>query len=194
MKYEVRFCSCGHIHVFPFSLVEDAVKADEHLLLICADCGKASMIGADILEGGYYGDEEGKTCYSMYTSDFSKYDSKLITKNFFRRHKTHKALNKIYYSHGLEVPMMTGYKANYYYDGEFCDGSEPDWYEIDHTGDLSREEIMAFINKHRSNKWKVNMERFIRNNDEDKIRAISNYVVKGLDWRGTKFEYKPEGK
>ena len=192
MEYEVRFCRCGHIHVFPFSLVEDAIKADENLLLICADCGKASMIGADIIDGGYYGDEEGKTCYDMYANDFAAYDNKLITKNFFRRHKTHKALNKIYYSHGIEVPMMTGSNANYYYNGEFCDSSEPNWYELDlakhYDCDLSKEEILAFINKHRSNKWKVDMKRFIHDNDEDKIRAISNYLVKGLDWHGTKFE------
>ena len=188
MEYEVKFCSCGHIHVFPWSIVEKAVETNENLLLICADCGKATVIGADTLDGGYYGNEEGKICYEMYSHDFSPYEDKIITKNFFRKHKTHKALNRIYYSHGIKVPMMTGEYANSFFCGTFYDSREPDWYKIDHTGDLSRKEIMDFITEHRINKCKVNMERFIRDNPEDKIRAISHYVIEGLNWKGTKFE------
>lgn len=47
-KYDIRICKCGRIHAIPNERIEKALDADKNFLLICAACGNATLIGADI--------------------------------------------------------------------------------------------------------------------------------------------------
>lgn len=47
-KYDIRICKCGRIHAIPNERIEKALDADKNFLLICAACGNATLIGANI--------------------------------------------------------------------------------------------------------------------------------------------------
>lgn len=47
-KYDIRICKCGRIHAIPNERIKNALNADKNFLLICAACGNATLIGADI--------------------------------------------------------------------------------------------------------------------------------------------------
>lgn len=44
-KYDMRICKCGRIHMVPNEKIEKALKNNRNLLLICAGCGTATLIG-----------------------------------------------------------------------------------------------------------------------------------------------------
>ena len=48
IKYDIRICKCGRIHAIPNERIEKALDADKNFLLICAACGNATLIGANI--------------------------------------------------------------------------------------------------------------------------------------------------
>ena len=47
-KYDMRICKCGRIHMIEMDKLDEALHNNKNLLLICAGCGKATNIGADI--------------------------------------------------------------------------------------------------------------------------------------------------
>ena len=183
-KYEVRFCSCGHIHLIPTGKIDNAIENDKELLFICGDCGAAVLIGAE----KEYDFDTREDCYMMYSYDFSSYDSKEITKESFGQNDNSKAISEVYYSHGIKIPMMNGFYATFYQDGIFYDNRLIfNMYEIDRP-DVTAEEVQKFIKRSKEEMKTVNMRRFISENSEDVLEEISNYYIKGLDWTGTKYK------
>lgn len=181
-KHDIRFCKCGKIHLIPFDKINNAIENNKDLLFICADCGQASIIGADI------DIEDGEKHYLMYGGDFSPYSSESITKNDFCENRgSKKELSEIYYSRGIKVPMMNGYYATEFSGGIFYDGRViANMYEIDRP-DITPEEVHQFIKKSREEAMTVNINRFIRENDDEALLEISRYYIKGFDWSGTKY-------
>ena len=80
-KYDIRICKCGRIHAIPNERIEKALDADKNFLLICAACGDATLIGADISPAF---DDPSKDCYEMYSVDFSSYEDKVINTDTFK--------------------------------------------------------------------------------------------------------------
>lgn len=110
-KYDMRICKCGRIHMVPTEKIEKALEDNKNLLLICAGCGTATLIGADIQPDWI---EPDKDCYMMYASDFSSYQDASIGISAFNTTEELKGIEEIYYSHGLKVPMLTGQFATDY--------------------------------------------------------------------------------
>ena len=184
-KYDIRICHCGHIHLIPFEKIDNAIKYDKNLLLICADCGSATVIGADKEWDEY---EPNKECYMMYAGDFSPYSSSSITEETFKGKEDKKAISEIYYSRGIKIPMMNGYYATEYHDGIFYDGRViANLYEIDRP-DVTAEEVQNFLKDARKEASTVNMNQLIRENKEDFLKEISRFCISGFNWKGTKYE------
>lgn len=184
-KYDMRICHCGKIHMIPCKKIDDAIKQDKDFMFICADCGSATIIGADKEPDRY---EPNKECYMMYSDDFSPNHSESITEINFKNGKNKKAISEIYYSHGVKVPMMNGYYATEYRCGIFYDGRViANLYEIDRPN-VTAKEVQTFLKDAREKAKTVNMNRFIRENEDDVLKEISCYLIKGFDWKGTKYE------
>lgn len=184
-KYDMRICRCGKIHMIPCEKIDDAIKQDKDFMFICADCGSAMVIGADKKWDEYEPDKE---CYMMYSRCFAPYYSESITEDDFKGTKNKKAISEIYYSHGIKVPMMNGYYATKYHNGIFYDGGIiANLYEIDRLN-VTAAEVQDFIKKSRKEARTVNMNCFIRDNKDDMLEEISHYLIKGFDWKGTKYE------
>ena len=45
-KYDIRICKCGRIHAIPKEKIERAIDENKNFFLICASCGKGTLIGA----------------------------------------------------------------------------------------------------------------------------------------------------
>lgn len=99
MKYEVRVCICGRIHVFSHEKIENAIYNDKELLLICGGCGSGTIIGADYRPNGAYGLDE--PCYDMYSFTLDKTYS--ITSDF-KTPDGHE-ISEIFFDEGIKVPM-----------------------------------------------------------------------------------------
>lgn len=184
-KYEMRICHCGKIHMIPSEKIDNAIEKDKNFMFICADCGSATIIGADKEWDEYEPDKE---CYMMYSGDFAPYFSESITEDFFKEGEHKKAISEIYYSHGIKVPMMNGYYATEYHNGIFNDGRAiANIYEIDRPN-VTAKEVQDFISNARKEARTVNMNCFIRENKDDVLKEISRYLIKGFDWKGTKYE------
>ena len=184
-KYDIRICKCGRIHAIQNERIKKALNADKNFLLICASCGNAILIGADISHA--WGDPS-KVCYEMYSGDFSPYEDKVITADIFKKNEKEKTVEEILYSHGIKVPMKTGRCATDYFNGIFYDNSSPRSYQIQIT-DLTVKEITDVTNEYTQHaRTTVNMRRLINETPDDVLDELSNYLIDGLDWKGTKFE------
>lgn len=186
-KFDMRICKCGHIHMIPIEKVEKALKTDRNLLLICAGCGGATIIGADI-EPNLFGDSDGLV-YSMYACDFSPHEDASIHIENFGWPGNKKGFSEIFYSHGIHVPMVTGTDATGYFNGKFYDNWYPDFWKIERI-DVTVEEIMKFITKWREERITVDMGTFISQTDDDILEELSHYYIPAFNWAGTKFEKK----
>ena len=187
MKYNITFCKCGRIHAIENKKIEDALEENKDFLLICANCGAATIIGADITPDW---DEPSKNCYMMYSRDLSSYKDAEITQDAFKDGPNQKAIKEILYSHGYAVPMMSGNNAtDFFSGGRFSDRWYPDFYKIQRD-DITVKEIMQFIDKFNDDRTTVNMDRFIYNTPDDVLEELSHYSIDGFDWSGTKFQKK----
>lgn len=183
-KYDMRICKCGRIHMVPNERIEKALEDNKNLLLVCAGCGAATLIGAYIQPDW---NEPDKDCYMLYAIDFSSYQDMGIHASDFDKTESSKGIEEIYYSHGLKVPMMTGQYATDYYNGRFSDRWYPDFYKIQRK-DVTVEEIMQFIDEYKRDRTTVNMNWFIQQTPEDMLKEISCYMINGFNWKGTKWE------
>lgn len=189
-KYDMRICKCGRIHMIPNEKIENALENNKNLLLICAGCGAATLIGGDLgldIEPDWF--EPDKKCYMMYSREFSSYKSKSILATDFEKTDESKGIEEIVYSHGIKVPMMTGQYATDYFNGIFSDRWYPDFYKIERR-DITVEEIMKFIDDYRHDRTTVNMDWFMCQTPEDMLKEISCYMIEGFNWKGTKWESK----
>lgn len=183
-KYDMRICKCGRIHMVDNSVLMKALNNNKNLLLICAGCGNATLIGADIEKNLF---DENKTSYMMYACDFSEYENASITVSDFTPTEKHKGIEEIVYSHGYRVPMMSGMYATDYSFGMFSDRWYPDFYKIQRS-DITVKEIMEFIDEYTHDRTTVNMSRFIRETPDDVLDEISRFMIEGLNFYGTKWE------
>ena len=186
MKYDMRICRCGRIHMIDNNRINSALKKNKNLLLICAGCGAATLIGADVEMDWTV---QGKEIYMMYSNDFSASEDSIIASSDFKTTDNHKGIEEIIYSQGLKVPMMSGQYATDYFNGIFSDRWYPDFYKIQRD-DITVKEIMNFIDEFNHDRTTVNMDRFIYESPEDMLDEISRYSIKGFNWAGTKWESK----
>lgn len=183
-KYDMQICNCGRIHMVDNGKLDKALENNKDLLLVCAGCGNATLIGADITP---YQSDSGGNCYMMYSHDFSSCEDKSISDVCFKSTEDSKGIEEILYSHGIKVPMMTGQYATDYCNGIFSDRWYPDFYKIQRK-DITVGEIMEFIDKYNHDRVTVNMRRFINETPDDLLDEISQYWIDGFDWKGTKWE------
>lgn len=161
MKYDMRICSCGRIHMIQDEHIEHAIKNGKRLLLVCKGCGKATLIGAN---PSFCWDDPDTVCYNMYSVPFADYKDTRITASSFES----EGIDQILFSNGLRVPMMNGYYASSYHGGMFAD--------------------CVFPVEDNEKRITVNMRRFIRETPDDMLEEISHYLIDAFDWSGTKYE------
>lgn len=184
-KYDIRICSCGRIHFVLNSEIDAALEADKELWLVCGGCGKTTRIGAEI-EHDWTSDDPNKMIYNMYTMNDESYE---LTADRFNGNDKHKGIYKVIHSVGERPVMMTGMHATHYFApaGRFEDSWYPDFWKIQRS-DITKEEILQFIKEWEKDRVTVNMHQLLRMLDEEKLEALSAYMIDGLDWTGTKYE------
>lgn len=183
-KYEMKICECGRIHMIPIEKIDNALDKNKHFVLVCAGCGDATVIGANV-ESDYL--DPRKDCYMMYSTDLSSNKDKSIIVNDFSSTDEQKGIEEIFYSHGIKVPMMTGMYATDFSCDKFSDRWYPDFYKIQRS-DITVAEIMQFINEYTHDRTTVNMARLISETPDEMLDVISQYYIEAFDWRGTKWE------
>ena len=174
-KYHMQICSCGRIHMIDIGKINKTYEENKNLLLICAGCGEATLIGADKQSDPL---DSNKSCYFSYAIPFSKNQDQTICDYMFDsiRLDGMKALSEILYSHGYKVAMMTGRYATCYIAGRFFDYSYDNYTTKRPISETDRS--------------LVNMKRFISDTPDDILKEISRYWIEGFDWTGTKWEQK----
>lgn len=185
-KFDMRICGCGRIHMVPIEKVDNALKENKNLLLICGGCGKATIIGADI-ELDWFNEDSDGLIYNMYSYKFS--DRSISAENF-EDHRDSKPLSEIFYSHGVRVPMMTGMHAGRYANGKFSDEWYPDFSKIERK-DITVEEITKYLSlEEMADIVLRDCERILGNPDEyDSLaadlyctaRVLKRYIAKEMD-------------
>lgn len=189
MKYYINFCNCGTIHAIDKDKLYEDLDKEKSTVLICANCGAATIIGADVILSN--DEETGKEIKSfyMYQRDLSPCKDIEITSDTFQNKNLSMdyPAARIIYSHGHKVPMKTGNYANNFFCGKFSDMIYPDFYKIQRK-DITVDEIMSFINDFDKERTTVNMERFIKETPHDVLEEISVFYIKGLNWAGTEFD------
>ena len=182
-KYDIRICKCGRIHAIPEEKIDNVLKYDKDFLLICGNCGKATLIGGN-LEPDFYSDD---MVYNMYSIDFSSEKTTTITKDFFETNGSHKGIGEIYYSVGYPVHMKSGQFATDCYNGVFSDRWYPDFYKIQRS-DITVPEVMEFIDKYQKDRTTVDMDKFIRYTPDDVLQELACYAIDAFNWKGTAYE------
>lgn len=193
MKYDVRICRCGHIHFIKMDDITEALRAEKEIVVICACCGAASIIGADKFSDF---DENGEVvdCYDMYSSALRAGIN--IDESFFiQSQDSHagKFWSSVIYSKGVAVPMMTGMDANHYDCAGFSDMIYPNLYEIDRT-DITPADVHKFIEEYHRDRCTVNMKRLLQMLDDDQAEGLSHLIIPQLNWSGTKWATKYNSK
>ena len=178
MKYDIRVCSCGRIHVIPYEKIDTAITEQKEFLLVCGSCGVVTAVGADYYQEGAYGFEE--PSYDIYSYDISKpfsITSDMTTPNG-------RNIAEIFFNRGIGVPMMTGEYATYYnpclgfFDTLYCSSRDLN------RDDIAADEIHDILNKFNHDRTTVDMNRLILENRENPeiLEAISTRHIEGLDW------------
>lgn len=159
MKYNVMFCKCGRVHFIDEEKINEAIKNNKQVLVICNNCGESLIIGAN---ESY--EESGDKCYMMYSSNMIDTEINDTSK-----------IHSIVFSAGEQIQMMTGGAATYYGNNTFID------WETKKPEDVSNEEwekLRETVHTQHTINW-------IR--DEDKLEQLSHYGS-GIDWTGTKYK------
>lgn len=176
MNFTVEICKCGHIHFISMEDIADAAEHNNAVLFICAHCGAATVIGADI---GYEYSTDGNKTYNMYEHDFSPYTTSDINSDDYER---------VVYSRGISVPMLNGNYADTYFAGKFRDSRTPDYSELFRLDCDNIDKVHSFIYRIEHDAATVNMDRFINQTPDKYLQEISKYPIQGFNWAGTKYE------
>ena len=187
-KHSVEICKCGRIHMIDDNKLNKVLRNNKNLLIVCGGCGKATLIGADVHPDRNDPDNRDKDSYMMYSFDFSPNGDKSVMASDFESTENHKGIEEILYSHGIEVPMLSGRYATDYESGVgFSDRWYPDFWKIQRSN-ITVEEIMDFIDEYTHDRTTVSMDRFICETPEDILEELSYYRIEGFNWKGTKWE------
>jgi len=171
-RYDVRFCSCGRIHIMPFDeldwLSED--HKNRRIIRICANCGKAIVT---------FLTENFDNGFDVNCCDLD--DHKVEVWNN----------TKIYYSRGIIVYMKSRNEADSFQANCFANCKE--WEQMMNSSPNGLCPIYE-AEKQRQDWATVDTERLINNikwsykDDADNIlKSISGYGVR-IHWKGTEYE------
>lgn len=140
-------------------------------LFICSGCGTAIRIGADdYFEGGK----------AMYSIEF-KPGEEISKKNFEKTTKTpageyYPLFEKIIYSEGHRVPMMTGYYATAHIFDKWYDEREMIDFEEQLNNFKTIEDFKIAFHEHRVKSRTVNTERLLKELPEAERKALEGYM------------------
>lgn len=159
MKYDVWFCSCGHIHLMPydyFDWMEGDVR-NRHVYRVCQSCGAVYEQYLDNYEDGY------AICGAS-------------PKGFEIEPKSDV---RVMMSPGIPVPMKSGQLASYHtpsniwLDDGYNDAHVEETRKLHSTVDT--ENLIRIV------------EKDFAEYADDVLKSISAYVS-GIDWKGTPYE------
>ena len=194
MSKDIRICKCGCIHFVDQDIINNAIDHDKNTLLICGQCGRATIIGADRVPNWYKeSDDDPDECFDMYSYELGRGQETLILDaNSFSDIGNHKPIDKVIYDRGHVVMMATGYRANYFdYNTGFEDMTYPDFiYYL--NPDMTIHEIIALIDEYGEKRKTVRMYSLIHDLTDDENVLLSKARIKGIDYTGTKWELKNE--
>ena len=169
---EVIFCKCGHIHIVSDEQIDKAIASNKDHLLICASCGASYAIGAD-----YVGPDEG---YYMHRYELK--EEVMSPDNIKER------FSEVVYSKGHIVPMMSGYSANYYFNGRFSDERAVSMDEVKYRMMMDHIQFEEAFERLNQDRHTVNMSLFIRRTPDSVLNQLCSYHIEGFDWSGTKYD------
>lgn len=160
-RYDVWFCTCGHIHFMPFDIL-DWIEEDymnRKAIQVCKSCGAVRETTLDPYEEGFC------TCRDIYRD--TELDCK-ITEGY----------TKLFVDNGVPVYLKN-------FDGSTVPASGKlgnRWFGINSKGnqEFNSVDTLRLIQDIKHN---------YREDADDILRSISGYVS-GIDWSGTEYEIK----
>lgn len=178
-KFEVWFCHCGRIHIFPTSDYDWMSEDPEHRrsMWVCRNCGN---IYEHWLTRAFY-EYNDKPAFDVNGTDYMNYDSLDIMEDpdIQRRY---------YFRVGIRVPIVEGGYADYLWSKLWCNTDYVN--HKYHTTDLQ------WIKENHPECTTVDTERLIENikkeypyEADDILKCISRYIS-GINWKGTPYEHK----
>lgn len=187
-KVEMRICKCGRLHFYSNELLQDLLEEEKELVLICSRCGNVIHIGAN-KEPAVWHDENAKEddyIFNMYS--YSQEKETIDAANFNVEKMTEEGchtIGKIIIDEGIGVTMDTGYSADTYTSEGFYDSSS----QFDRIkGYETLEELEKDLDDYDEKRKKVRMHILLRHLTNEQAEVLSDYLIKGLDWSGTKWE------
>lgn len=159
MKYDVWFCSCGHIHVMPMShldwMAED--PKNRFVVRVCQSCGATYKMWLDQHSEGF--DICGRDIRDVEIQ--SKYCKFILNT-------------------GICVPMESGLYASYHTSAGI-------WLDDEYNYNDPCEDEKKAHSTVNTDRLIKEVEREFKENAEDVLKSISAYVS-GIDWKGTPYE------
>lgn len=192
MKYEIKICHCGRIHFIPQRQISRAIRDNKELLVLCTNCGRNWIIGADEIHDDYYGDG-----YMMYTNSFGPKRGQLIEidRATFKINPKGKLLRKIILSDGYPVRMNTGHDANMFFGNRFYDEREPYFYDMYlrdmHPTPETLDRLVKAYQKHQPKKYAVDMTAMIIGSgmSDEQLIQLSYAAIDSFDWDNLPYGY-----
>lgn len=189
-EYDVRFCNCGSIHFIEKEVIESAIESNKEVILICGSCGSSILIGAEKVSYNENPSNE-EYAYEMYSKEFrtsfttTKEDNYVVLDSI----EDHLFYSNpvIRYSIGKRPTMMTGNKAESHSNGRFNESSDSDTHLIA-MSKLNMDEARKYGAQLQERRSKVNMKALFNTFTDDELRHLSQYLMHGFDWSGTKYE------
>lgn len=172
-KYDCWFCECGRIHIMDYEFYDWMQENFEHrcVIRICTNCGANHRVW---LTESFYGG------FDINGADVDLNGKRTIidTTEFSEGFNEYKFI----FDRGIKVPMKSGGYADYH----FHDG----YANVDYMREKLGTTYIYEALKKDPLCCTVDVERLIKEvNDDDIIKSISGYII-GIDWKGTKYEHK----
>lgn len=169
MKYEVRFCGCGRIHVTENKDLWDFLEQDyknRKVLMVCNHCGSARL---------------------MWLSEYM--DEGLAQNSTDIRDDTVDNVDKVIASRGIILYTMSGEPVDGHVAGYFVN-----YREWEKNQDKYRSLDEAYKDKAPwvtvdTQRLIMDIKRIYKEDADEVLKRISGYVTK-INWKGTNYEHE----
>ena len=180
----LKICRCGRLHYYSNDLLMQLLEEKKELVLICSKCGDVLHIGADKGLTIHYDEnaDPNEVCYNMYS--YSKNNEIIDIDEILKNEKS--TIGKIIIDEGIGVYMETGYYADYYdstngfgdYNSHF--GRNKPYKTL--------EDLYNDMDEYDAKRRKVRMDVLLNMLTYEQAEILSHYMIRGLNWIGTKHE------
>ena len=161
MKYSVKFCPCGKIHIINNESVWNYMADDyknRKVVYVCTNCGRTDLLFLDEYGGGF--------CECSHSLIDEEVES----------------VSKVIADSGISVFTKSGDKADYYSNGYFVNMAEWERHQYDHSSLYEAYKAKENWCTVDTEALKRSIKIIYKNDAQEVIKSIKGYVTK-IDWQ-----------